>query len=42
MVWMKKMGYVLEKVLRSDSSQMEHLLTALASGCPPHGGIALG
>lgn len=23
-------------------SQFEHLLTALASGCPPHGGMALG
>lgn len=27
---------------QEDSSQLQHLLTALDSGCPPHGGIALG
>lgn len=34
--------YILETVLKEDSSQLEHLLEALDSGCPPHGGIALG
>ncbi|XP_022085393.1 aspartate--tRNA ligase, mitochondrial-like isoform X5 [Acanthaster planci] len=34
--------YVLEKVLKEDSSCLSHLLDALQSGCPPHGGIALG
>ncbi|XP_013404002.1 aspartate--tRNA ligase, mitochondrial [Lingula anatina] len=34
--------YVLEEILKEDSSQLNHLLQALDSGCPPHGGIALG
>jgi len=34
--------YVLENVLEEDSKELEHLLTALGSGCPPHAGIALG
>ncbi|XP_023930879.1 aspartate--tRNA ligase, mitochondrial-like, partial [Lingula anatina] len=33
--------YVLEEILKEDSSQLNHLLQALDSGCPPHGGIAL-
>lgn len=38
----KEQKFVLEKILKEDSSQLQHLLTALDSGCPPHGGIALG
>ncbi|XP_060554526.1 aspartate--tRNA ligase, mitochondrial-like [Ruditapes philippinarum] len=34
--------YVLEDVLKEDSSQLQHLLKAFTTGCPPHGGIALG
>ncbi|XP_071097785.1 aspartate--tRNA ligase, mitochondrial-like [Haliotis cracherodii] len=34
--------YVLETILKEDAGQLEHLLDALDSGCPPHGGIALG
>jgi aspartyl-tRNA synthetase len=29
-------------ILKIDPSELNHLLTALESGCPPHGGIALG
>ena len=34
--------YILEVMLKEDCSELEHLLEALESGCPPHGGIALG
>ncbi|CAH4008491.1 unnamed protein product [Pieris brassicae] len=30
------------KILKIDSSKLSHFLDALRSGCPPHGGIALG
>ncbi|XP_071802616.1 aspartate--tRNA ligase, mitochondrial-like [Asterias amurensis] len=38
----KLQEYVLQEVLKEDSSCLSHLLDALESGCPPHGGIALG
>lgn len=34
--------YILEEVLMEKSDDLAHLLDALNSGCPPHGGIALG
>lgn len=34
--------HVLEDILKVNCDQLEHLLKALDSGCPPHGGIALG
>jgi len=34
--------FVLEEVLGEDTEELHHLLAALASGCPPHAGIALG
>ena len=34
--------YVFENLMKSDVSQMSYFLDALNSGCPPHGGIALG
>jgi len=34
--------FVLEEVLKEDTSELEHLLQALDSGCPPHAGIAIG
>lgn len=33
---------VINDILKIDGSHLEHLLDALESGCPPHGGIALG
>lgn len=33
---------VLDDILHIDHSHLSHLLDALATGCPPHGGIALG
>lgn len=33
---------VLNDILHLDSTHLKHLLDALESGCPPHGGIALG
>lgn len=33
---------VLDEILRIDHAHLAHLLDALATGCPPHGGIALG
>jgi len=34
--------YVLREVLGEQEEELEHLLTALGSGAPPHAGIALG
>ncbi|GAB6024890.1 hypothetical protein CHUAL_010000 [Chamberlinius hualienensis] len=34
--------YVLHDILKEDTSELLHLISALESGCPPHGGIALG
>jgi len=34
--------YVLQEVLKEDAVELNHLLQALDSGCPPHAGIALG
>lgn len=33
---------VLDDILRINHEHLSHLLDALATGCPPHGGIALG
>lgn len=33
---------VLDDILKISHDHMQHLLDALESGCPPHGGIALG
>ncbi|XP_066548334.1 aspartate--tRNA ligase, mitochondrial [Amia ocellicauda] len=34
--------FVLEKILKEDAGLLSHLIEALDSGAPPHGGIALG
>ncbi|VDL96620.1 unnamed protein product [Schistocephalus solidus] len=34
--------YILSDILKEDAGQLRHLLEALSSGAPPHGGIALG
>eukprot|EP00088_Acartia_fossae_P029042 TRINITY_DN2983_c0_g1_i5.p1 TRINITY_DN2983_c0_g1~~TRINITY_DN2983_c0_g1_i5.p1 ORF type:complete len:660 (-),score=122.70 TRINITY_DN2983_c0_g1_i5:187-2166(-) len=34
--------YVLQDILKEDTSELDHLLKALDCGCPPHAGIALG
>ncbi|ESN98102.1 hypothetical protein HELRODRAFT_193089 [Helobdella robusta] len=34
--------YVLQDILKEDAAPLQHLIDALNSGCPPHGGIALG
>lgn len=33
---------ILNDILKLDSDHLTHLIEALESGCPPHGGIALG
>lgn len=33
---------VLNDILKIDHAHLKHLIEALESGCPPHGGIALG
>lgn len=37
-----KLQQQILNMLNIDDSQMKHLLEALASGAPPHGGIAFG
>nr|CAH8857926.1 unnamed protein product [Trichobilharzia regenti] len=34
--------YIFNEILKENSSEMAYFLTALQSGAPPHGGIALG
>jgi aspartyl-tRNA synthetase len=34
--------HVLENILKEDTKQLEHLISALEYGAPPHGGIAFG
>ncbi len=34
--------YVLTEILKTGTDKFSHLLKGLRSGCPPHGGIALG
>lgn len=34
--------HILNDILKLNSDHLTHLIEALGSGCPPHGGIALG
>lgn len=34
--------HILTKILKEETSQLEHLLEALEYGAPPHGGVAFG
>lgn len=34
--------HVLSNILKTGTEKFKHLLKGLRSGCPPHGGIALG
>lgn len=34
--------YVLKKILKEESDEMDYFLQAMKHGCPPHGGIAIG
>lgn len=38
----KLQRFVLDDILKIDRNHLKHMLDALGSGCPPHGGIALG
>ena len=34
--------HVFNNILKTDTASFSHLIKGLWSGCPPHGGIALG
>lgn len=34
--------YVLKKILKEETDEMDYFLQAMKHGCPPHGGIAIG
>ena len=38
----KLQKYVFEDILKADPNSMEFFTRALSSGCPPHGGLAIG
>ena len=38
----KLQKYVMDDILKLDRNHLQHMIDALQSGCPPHGGIALG